>query len=128
MVISCCRQSEMENTTIDAAERLVLSNPDSAFQLLQTIAPSKIKGSYELARFGLLHTVAEDKLGIVHKSEENIDRAVDYYEMHPASDSLLGVVFYYLGRVQEDLEEPHKALESYFKSKSCFESCNSPIS
>lgn len=123
--ISCSRNSQIKDATINTAETLVFSNPDSALMLLRNIDISKIAEPEDQARYSLLLTIAQDKTGIVHKSIDDINIALAYYEKASTPDSLLGVINYYLGRVYEDMGEPREALESYFKAKSYFENNNS---
>ncbi len=100
------------------AEWLVLTNPDSAHVVLNHIEPNTLLDRQNMARYKLVRTIANDRLGIAHESPDDILAARDFFYINNTSDSLLAIVHLYTGRVQEDLGQSKEALESYLTAES----------
>ena len=58
--VACDRNTEMQGL-MDAAEKVVSSNADSALRILDSIPASKIRGKEARARYALLKSIVLDK-------------------------------------------------------------------
>ena len=81
---------------IHQAELLMQEQPDSALHLLQILPRHSLTGE-TLARYALIHSIAQDKSGLDVTSDSLLRIAYDYYCRHP-EDSLYARSQYYMGK------------------------------
>jgi tetratricopeptide (TPR) repeat protein len=114
----CAKTDKKIVEDISHAEGLVLISPDSAAVVLDMINPDALNDRENTARYRLIRTITNDRLGIPHESPDDVLAARDYFASNKTTDSLLSIAHLYVGRVYEDLGQPEKALESYLSAKS----------
>lgn len=107
--------------TMQIADTLVYSNPDSAYLLLEqlqdsiTTEPQNIQMYYQL-----LSIKAQDKAYIAHTSDSLILEVLHYYE-DKKDKTHLPEAYYYAGRVYADLGDAPQALDYYQKAAELLE-------
>lgn len=107
--------------TMQIADTLVYSNPDSACLLLQqlqdsiTTEPQNIQMYYQL-----LNIKAQDKAYITHTSDSLILEVLHYYK-DKKDKTHLPEAYYYAGRVYSDLGDAPQALDYYQKAADLLE-------
>ena len=92
---ACVEKDRQEREVIHQAELLMQEQPDSALHLLQTLQRHSLTGE-TLARYALIHSIAQDKSGLDVTSDSLLRIAYDYYCRHP-EDSLYARSQYYMG-------------------------------
>jgi tetratricopeptide (TPR) repeat protein len=110
---SCAKTNKEITDNIRRVEELVMINTDSALVVLNGIEGRNLRDRENRAKFRLLQTITNDRLGIAHESADDILAARDYFVSEAASDSLLAIVHLYVGRVYESLGRSEEALQSY---------------
>lgn len=80
---------------LNVAEKLVQENADSAICLLHSIDKTSLS-EHELAKYSLLYTMSQDKVGMDIDNDSLIRIAYNYYNAHQ-QDSLYGKCQYYMG-------------------------------
>lgn len=101
--------------TFDRAETLMMSAPDSALSLLETVDPTELRGDRRKALHALLLSQAMDKNYIDTDNDSLINIAVNFY----ATDDDLRhrmLSYYYLGRVKNNAGDNREVLLSYMKA------------
>ena len=93
---ACAGKDRQEREVIHQAELLMQEQPDSALHLLQTLQRHSLTGE-TLARYALIHSIAQDKSGLDVTSDSLLRIAYDYYCRHP-EDSLYARSQYYMGK------------------------------
>ena len=93
---ACVGKDRQEREVIHQAELLMQEQPDSALHLLQTLQRHSLTGE-TLARYALIHSIAQDKSGLDVTSDSLLRIAYDYYCRHP-EDSLYARSQYYMGK------------------------------
>lgn len=115
-LLSSCAQERGEHEALfRQVETIVAERPDSALALLGGIACPEELGDDERARYYLLRTEAEDKAYVEHTTDSLIAIAARYYD---SSDSLRlrAKAWYYMGRVNQELDRPLEAQEYYLNA------------
>ena len=79
LVSACCKTEICK--TLDSAESVLQSNPDSCLAIMESIVPSSLETKEERARYALLMSAALDKNYIDVSSDSLIKVAVDYYSI-----------------------------------------------
>lgn len=123
LLISCCHacHNRPYPHTMQVADTLVYSNPDSAIMLLAQLKDS-INAEPEAAQmyYRLLTVKAKDKAYITHSSDSLILQALYYYEENN-DEKHLPEAYYYAGRVYSDLGDAPQALAYYQKAAELLE-------
>ena len=101
---------------LEKADSLLLSNPDSAFLMLDTVADPEIFPKNEYAEWCLLLTQAEDKSCREHTSEAPIWKATKYYREHGPTLKY-AIALYTSGRVASELGRPIEAVQYYIEAE-----------
>lgn len=110
-----CRNESTERQLINDAEALLISNPDSAYLLLDSITMADNLSDKLLARWCMLYGDVADKL---HKDMPYVSqllRARTWYEKHgtPYQQAQIGL---YLGRSYVEDKEYMKAMDAYVQA------------
>lgn len=110
-----CRNESTERQLINDAEALLISNPDSAFLLLDSITMADNLSGKLLARWCMLYGDVADKL---HKDMPYVSqllRARTWYKKHgtPYQQAQIGL---YLGRSYVEDKEYMKAMDAYVQA------------
>lgn len=93
LLFACCDRHA--DQTIRRAELLMQEQPDSALHLLQTVNRHTLTGE-RLARYALVHSIAQHKSRIDVASDSLLRIAYSYYSRHP-EDSLYARSQFYMG-------------------------------
>lgn len=110
--ISCSGTKEQE--TLNRAEALMESNPDSALIILSTIDKGQLSDKSQKAKYALLMSMALDKNYIDTTSFDVLQPAIDYYLKKGTSDDMLRT-YYYQGRIFQNQGDRDNALNSFAK-------------
>ena len=100
---------------LQQAEELLSTNPDSSYNILNSIDNPKKQSKSEYATWCLLMTQATDKSDRKHTSDSLIHIAVRYFSEHN-EQGRLATAYYTQGRVEKELGHNDKASQSFLKS------------
>ena len=111
-----CNDPKPVTETLHRAEALMNEYPDSAWTLLNTISPDKMKQQGNRAFYALLYTQAQDKTYRDETNDSLISVAVDYYrDTDDVRRKFLS--YYYKGRVRFKAKEYLGAVSCYMESE-----------
>lgn len=111
-VISCS-ESPVQGT-LNRAEAIMETHPDSAMTLLSTINKNELSGKRQKAQYALLMSMALDKNYIDTTTFDVLQPAIDYYLDKGTPDEKLRT-FYYQGVIFLNRGDRDNALNSYIK-------------
>lgn len=111
-ITSCSNHRQQE--TLDRAESLMESYPDSALTLLRGIEKSELGSKKEQARYALLMSMALDKNYIDTTRFDVLQPAIDYYLKKGTPDEKLRT-YYYQGCIFLNKGDRDNALNSFVK-------------
>lgn len=94
LLIASCK--ERHSKAIDVAYKLTTTTPDSALNVLNCIKQSRLSDA-EKARFSLVYTIAQDKIGLDVDKDSLLMAAYTYYSKK-TDDSLYAKCEYYMGK------------------------------
>lgn len=100
---------------LQQAEELLSTDPDSSYNILNSIDNPKKRSKSEYAIWCLLMTQATDKSDRKHTSDSLIHIAVRYFSEHN-EQGRLATAYYTQGRVEKELGYNDKASQSFLKS------------
>lgn len=116
LLLPSCGGRSNVSATLDSAETLMETDPDSALFLLEQLDTDSLTGKSDRALYAMLFTEALDKNQMKPTDDSLISIASDYYDR--SSDNLRQVISnYYHGRVHFHNGNYNKALVTFFKSK-----------
>lgn len=104
-LFSFCHEQSKERLLINRAEALAISNPDSAYILLDSIFVPEMLGDKQLARWCMLYGQVADKLFKDMPYASQLKRASEWYKKHGTLEEQAWIGLY-LGR-------------SYFEEQLC---------
>lgn len=110
-LISCLNHSEAWNS-LDAAESLMESRPDSALGILSSINAENLSGKHEKARMALLMSMALDKNYVDTTDFKVLQPAIDYYLKHGTPKEKLQT-YYYQGRIYQNAGDNGNAMHAF---------------
>ena len=116
---ACVEKDRQERQVIHQAELLMQEQPDSALHVLQTLHRPSLTGE-TLARYALIHSIAQDKSGLDVTSDSLLRIAYDYYCRHP-EDSLYARSQYYMGKYLWLTEQPDSSYNCLLRAKTVSE-------
>lgn len=121
--LAACHPDKSMTRELNLANSVIEEEPDTALYMLQRIAsPGKLSGE-QYATYCLLRTQAEDESHIRHTSDSMISIAVNYFKNN--NDSLQKAKsYYYLGRVNEDMNKDSLAAKNYMLALLTLEKTN----
>ena len=120
LLVTSCKERPEVSATLDRAEELMESAPDSALTLLQTLDTETFRKRSTHARHALLFTQAQDKNYIDETNDSLISIAVDYYRQHGDVRSRF-LSLYYNGRVLTNAGDHLNAMLAYAEAKELVE-------
>lgn len=123
LLLASCVKHPSNNTIekqLDSAESIMLSTPDSALSIIESIDIDSIQSIELRARHALLHSQALDKNYIDLTTDSIINPAVEFYSQH-GNDRERGMTYYYLSRIYDNNNEIEKAIETAVKAKYALE-------
>lgn len=107
-----CNNSAPYPHTLQQAENLMNTRPDSALHLLEDMADSLAMLPEETQMYHHLLTIqAKDKQYITHTSDSLINHIVSFYEDYGDNERLM-LAYYYQGRVYRDMNDAPRALKT----------------
>ncbi len=114
--MSCKRSTDDLLQIMNEAEKLMFTQPDSAFYLLETINQDEINDNNEsAARYALLKSIALDKNYIDTTEFDVLQPAIDYYLINGTPDEQL-LTYYYQGRIFQNKGQDEEAMKSFIKA------------
>ena len=117
LMLAACHHNSPYRATLDAADSLMESRPDSALSLLRAIPSEQITDRATRARHAMLHAMARDKNYIDDTTFTILQPAINYYENHGTPTEKLRT-FYYQGRIYDNKKVYDKALEAFQRALS----------
>lgn len=114
-VLTSCDHKSPAWDTMDKAETLMNSHPDSAYTILSLIDKNKLGDDEEKARYALLMSMALDKNYIDTTSFDVLQPAIDYYPVNGSADEKLRTWFYQ-GRIFQNRNDYDPAMECFLKA------------
>ncbi len=97
-----CGSRTRVSARLDALDTLVVDYPDSVLAVLSSLSVDSLTSDEERAHYGLLLTMAHDKLYHPHTSDSLMVRVADYYDRHGSSHER-ALAHFYLASVCRDL-------------------------
>ena len=113
-IVGCNHRSAIDET-MDIADSLMISKPDSALAILESIPSSDIIGKETSARYALLKSMALDKNYIDTTTFDVLQPAIDYYIEHGTPDEKLRT-YYYQGRIYQNQSDDDAAMQSFMNA------------
>lgn len=110
---ACCNQ--VQAPMLLEAEKIIEERPDSALSILNKIENVNQLSEKDHATYCLLLTQAQDLNYITHTSDSLIKIAATYFEKNQDKQRSM-LAYYYLGRVNSDLQDALQAQEYYLKA------------
>ena len=113
--LSACQRSSYPHT-MQQAESVMNAHPDSALQLLQSMADSfTILPEEAQMYYHLLTIQAKDKQYITHTSDSLINSIVSFYEDYGDKERLM-MAYFYQGSVYRDMNDAPRALKAFHQA------------
>lgn len=111
-----CRQDSLSTLpALEKAEALMEEHPDSSLAILQNVNSPENLSDGQYATWCLLLTEAKDKTFGIHTSDSLISVAANYFEKQKDIERK-AKVWYYMGRVNQDLQQYEETLGYYQKA------------
>lgn len=112
----CCGRHGGAYSRMDKAESLMVSKPDSALMILDSITPEMLLGKRVKARYALLKSMALDKNYIDTTTFDVLQPAIDYFLKKGSADEKLRT-YYYQGRIYQNRQNPDSAMQSFMRGR-----------
>lgn len=109
--VSCGNHSEAWKS-LDSAEAIMESRPDSALTILNSIQTETLSGKEEKARLALLMSMALDKNYVDTTEFTILQPAIDYYSKHGTPKEKLQT-YYYQGRIYQNAGDNGNAMHAF---------------
>ncbi|MEY8486643.1 tetratricopeptide repeat protein [uncultured Parabacteroides sp.] len=114
LFMSACNNHPQAPMLLEA-EKIIEEQPDSALSILNKIENVNQLSEKDHATYCLLLTQAQDLNYITHTSDSLIKIAATYFEKNKDKPCSM-LAYYYLGRVNSDLQDALQAQEYYLKA------------
>lgn len=125
-VLTSCGHKTSAWDTMDKAEVLMSSMPDSALTVLSSIDKNALGDDEEKARYALLMSMALDKNYIDTTSFDVLQPAIDYYLVKGTPDERLRTL-YYQGCIFLNKSDFDMAMQCYLKAEDLKDECKDTI-
>lgn len=112
----CCNRHDEADRRMDKAESLMVSKPDLALMMLDSVTPEMLSGKREKARYALLKSMALDKNYIDTTTFDVLQPAIDYFLKKGSADEKLRT-YYYQGRIYQNRHNPDSAMQSFMRGR-----------
>ena len=116
LIAVCCDRHGEADSRMDKAESLMVSKPDSALMILDSITPDMLSGKRVKARYALLKSMALDKNYIDTTTFDVLQPAIDYFLKKGSADEKLRT-YYYQGRIYQNRQNPDSAMQSFMRGR-----------
>lgn len=110
IIVSC--SNPRTQATLDRAEAVMESHPDSALLLLSSIDKQELSGKRQKAHYALLMSMALDKNYIDTTTFDVLQPAIDYYLENGTPNEKLHT-YYYQGRIFQNQGDLDNALSAF---------------
>lgn len=114
-VLMSCKEPITVESDLNFIESIMDQHPDSALKVLEGINSPEDLSHKEYATYCLLLTQARDKNYFHFTSDSIINNAVTYF-IKQKDPYRKAQAYFYLGRVNHELNQPEKAAESYLSA------------
>ncbi len=121
-----CRHKTAAWTTMNEAERLIPTHPDSSLSILSAIDTHTLGDEEEKARYALLMSMALDKNYIDATTFEILQPAIDYYLKKGTPDEKLRTL-YYQGRICQNGKNDDMAMQSFIQGREYIETATDTL-
>ena len=111
-----CVNNKAVSLSLEMAETMMLTQPDSALKILQSLHIQNIPKVSLQARYALLYTQALDKNYLPLSSNRLIDIAIDYFS-RKKDYRKLGWSYLYLGNMYVEMDSLALAIRAYLKTQ-----------
>ena len=113
LLFSACTSDKQTEALLQHAQSVMEDHPDSAYHILDSIAPYMAEKAENLKMSHLmLSTQAQNKLYLPLPSDTLFQEVVDYYDSHGTHNQQI-VAHYLLGCIYRDRDEAPMALQCY---------------
>lgn len=116
--VSCERHGKAWES-MDMAEEVMNSQPDSALSLLNSIQAGSLDSKKKKARYALLKSMALDKNVVDTTEFDVLQPAIDYYLKKGSPDERLRTC-YYQGRIYQNRGDNDSAMYSFLRGREFF--------
>lgn len=121
-----CRHKTGAWNSMNEAERLIQTRPDSSLSILSAIDKLTLGDDEEKARYALLMSMALDKNYIDTTTFEILQPAIDYYLKKGTSDEKLRTL-YYQGRIYQNGKNDDMAMQSFIQGREYIETATDTL-
>lgn len=125
-VLTSCDHKTSAWGTMDKAETLMNTHPDSAYSILSLIDKNKLGDDEEKARYALLMSMALDKNYIDTTTFDVLQPAIDYYLSKGNPDERLRTL-YYQGRIFLNQSDFDMAMQCFLKATDLRSHCTDTL-
>lgn len=125
LLIGCSHKTKAWDT-MNIADELMSSRPDSAITLLSSIEKTYLEDDEEKARYALLMSMALDKNYIDTTSFDVLQPAINYYLEKGSADDRLRTL-YYQGCIFLNRSDFDMAMQCYLKAEELKDECEDTI-
>ncbi len=115
-----CRHKTGAWNSMNEAERLIQTHPDSSLSILSAIDRHTLGDDEEKARYALLMSMALDKNYVDTTTFEILQPAIDYYLKKGTPDEKLRTL-YYQGRIYQNGKNDDMAMRSFIQGREYIE-------
>ncbi len=113
LLFSACTSDKQTEALLERAQSVMEDHPDSAYHILDSIAPYMAEKAKNLKMSHLmLSTQAQNKLYLPLPSDTLFQEVVDYYDSHGTHNQQI-MAHYLLGCIYRDRDEAPMALQCY---------------
>ena len=124
LLFSACTSDPQTEALLQRADSLMESHPDSAYRLLDSIAPYMVGKSEALRmRHQLLSAHAQNKLYIPFTTDSIMKVVADYYDHHGTSNERM-LAHHLLGCTYRDMKDYPAALSCLYDAIECADTLN----
>lgn len=115
LLFSCRHPYSVNENLLFKAKQIIESNPDSAYILLRTIEQPASLSNADYALYCLLFVQSTDKTFRSLQTDSLINVAISYFT-GKRDPFILAKCYYYVGRINEELDKTYQAIECYLKA------------
>lgn len=121
-----CRHKTGAWNSMNEAERLIQTHPDSSLSILSAIDRHTLGDDEEKARYALLMSMALDKNYVDTTTFEILQPAIDYYLKKGTPDEKLRTL-YYQGRIYQNGKNDDMAMRSFIQGREYIETATDTL-
>ncbi len=114
LISFACTSREVKEK-LAVSEEIMMSQPDSALTLIESIDPKQLHTDKDKALYGLLYTMAMDKNHQILSNDSIMDFSVEYFRNNSDKDHLT-TALYYQGREKYHNSKITEALLAYLQA------------